>query len=93
MYYNTTHLRGQRLARYEIQACKQDDMVAEFFRHNPGVDAAPHEVHQRLNLNGTPLTSIRRAMTNLTKDGVLERTDNQVDGPYGKPAYTWRLKR
>ncbi len=91
-YYNTTHLRGQQLARYESQAARQGDIVAEFFRRNPGIDAAPHEVHEVLGLSGAPLTSIRRAMTNLTKVGILEKTDNKVDGPYGKPAYTWRLK-
>ena len=38
----------------------------------------------------TPLTSIRRAMTDLTAEGMLVKTDYRVEGSYGKKVHTWR---
>ena len=45
-------------------------------------------VLERLNLN-CPLTSIRRAMTNLTTDGKLIKTNRYVIGIYDKPEHLW----
>ena len=38
-----------------------------------------------------PLTSIRRALTNLTNAGELVKTDKQMKGMYGRPEHQWRL--
>ena len=42
-------------------------------------------------LSGVPLTSIRRAITNLTFPGSLVKTNVKTTGPYGRPEYYWRL--
>ena len=42
--------------------------------------------------NNTPLTSIRRAITNLEKKGKLEKTDIQKEGMYGKKTFCWVFK-
>jgi hypothetical protein len=39
-----------------------------------------------------PITSIRRAMTNLTDAGFLEKTDHKRKGPKGKAEYIWKVK-
>ena len=36
-----------------------------------------------------PITSIRRAMTNLSDDGKLEKTKEYVVGNYGKKEHLW----
>ena len=38
-----------------------------------------------------PITSVRRAMTNLTKAGLLEKTGDKVLGEYGVMVNTWKL--
>jgi len=38
-----------------------------------------------------PITSVRRALTNLTDAGDLVKTDKQVKGPYGRPEFIWKL--
>ena len=38
-----------------------------------------------------PITSIRRAMTNLTKRGVLVKTDHKRRGRHGRSEYMWQL--
>ncbi len=48
---------------------------------------------QQIGVNDTPITSIRRAMTNLTNRGNLVKTDAQVTGAKGKPEYIWKIKQ
>ena len=38
-----------------------------------------------------PITSIRRAMTNLTDDGMIVKTQKTVKGVYGKSEHLWAL--
>ena len=90
-YFNTTRLRGRQLAGYEIKAKTQNTKVAEFFRHNPRLEFTPEDIG-RLVLPGTPRTSWGRTLTVNTKKGLLEKTDNQLEGAWGRPIYTWRLK-
>ena len=47
-------------------------------------------VHKAFN-NVWPLTSVRRAITNLSSDGELVKTNDKVTGIYGKPEHLWRL--
>ncbi len=51
------------------------------------------QAHRLYPDNGTPLTSIRRAITVLTNKGLLQKTDEQISGVYGKPEYVWKYKR
>lgn len=39
-----------------------------------------------------PITSIRRAMTNLTEKGYIFKTNHQRTSLYGKPEYIWEIK-
>lgn len=90
-YYNTNDESGDTLGRSQAQGRLQEQAIEGFFRQHPCEIFAPHEVHERFPQ--WPLTSIRRAMTNLTTKGILEKTDAQVQGTYGKSVYTWRLRQ
>lgn len=97
-HYNTTAETGPTLATYQQTALKQEDAVLALFRlytqHIPGYSRSPSEVHSVLEFmykNGWLLTSIRRAMTDLTEQGLLERTPHKVKGPHGRSQYRWRL--
>jgi hypothetical protein len=89
MYYNTTHLDGDNLRKAERQTETQEEMIYEYFR-SCGGPLAPHHVHQAI-LPNAPLTSVRRAITNLASAGKLFKTDYMVRGTYGKPSHTWAL--
>jgi predicted ArsR family transcriptional regulator len=52
--------------------------------------ASPSQVHADI-LRTSPLTSVRRSISNLTADGKLVKTERKVQGPYGRPEYVWRL--
>ena len=86
-YHNSTNQSGPTLAAYTAKAAKQDDAVLDLFQRT-GAYLSPSQAHAQLG-TAAPLTSIRRAITNLTKAGLLVKTDWCVDGPFGRPEYCW----
>lgn len=89
-YYNTNDLHGTDRAAAEARALTQEDRVLRYFESMPGVALAPDQV-LRIMPGGTPLTSVRRAITNLTLRGLLVKTDRMRNGSYGAPVHTWHL--
>lgn len=89
-YYNTNDEQGDVLRDSRSNARHQQDVVLAHYRAHPGRNIAPHQVPMPA---GTPLTSVRRAITNLTEAGLLEKTDEMVPGTYGKQVHTWRLRQ
>jgi hypothetical protein len=94
-YFNTTSEKSDTLKKYEEIAGEQERKVLQFFRKYPS-QLSPSEVltlfidvHGYLNI---PLTSIRRAITNLTDRGYLTKTDIKHKGLYGRDEYIWELK-
>ena len=90
-YHNTTHERGQILVDYQGQTLCQDGAVLEFFQDHPRQLFTPSEIHHRVFAPNVPLTSTRRAISNLTRKGKLVKTNQKKDGPFGRPEYLWRL--
>lgn len=90
MYYNTTNLGEATESQFALQANRQETAVLEFFRRNKSEQFSPEDIHVAV-LSTAPLTSARRAITNLTKHGHLVRCDERVDGSFGRPVYLWRL--
>lgn len=73
-YYDTT--QAERLSKYiySLKASNQNRKILELFKNNPKTLFSPPDVQSSLDMYGTPLTSIRRAMTTLTDDKMLVRT-------------------
>lgn len=84
---------GVSKPEYERAAAKQDEQVLAWFRANPGA-WGPSQVWR--SLGGEPwgpLTSCRRAMSNLAhpKRGELVMTEGTRMGAYGRQEHLWRL--
>ena len=103
-YYNTTKETGEELAQSKAKATNQEDHIIDIFEHLSfvyGTEAIvnPSRIESRWinTMRGRsycpPITSIRRAMTNLTKKGKLVKTDTMDVGKYGKPEHCWRLAK
>jgi len=90
MYHNTLAHEGEKLRNYEQKAMTQDEVILEVFTNWGVVDFTPSEM-RRFALTGAPLTSVRRSMNTLTKQGKLIKTDETRMGPYGRPETVWRL--
>ncbi|MAE87959.1 MAG: hypothetical protein CMB80_34810 [Flammeovirgaceae bacterium] len=88
-FFNTTNESGETLRNYREAARSQDTKIAEYFA-DMNMPMSPSQVNAAV-LKDSPLTSIRRSITNLTQRGVLRKTETKVDGPYGRPEYLWEL--
>lgn len=89
-FYNTTNQTGRMLAESEKKAFTQQSEVHYIFmRSVTGLTAS--EVFKRYPKRNTPLTSIRRAITNLANDKFLVKTKQKRQGMYGKPEYVYEL--
>jgi hypothetical protein len=71
---------------------KQQEVILQIFRDAPD-SLSPSDVWTRTQWGGNrwPLTSIRRAITELTDTGRLVREATQKPGLYGKPEHLWRI--
>lgn len=87
-YYNTNKVAGETLANAQIAAKGQEEAVLKFFRSRAGHLLTPEDALTVLHQN-TPLTSVRRAITNLTIKGWLTKTETMKLGRYGKPIHYW----
>lgn len=92
-YFNTTRLTGKELKDSISKASSQEDKVLVYFKNSKG-PLTPSEVWEEVfDVTKTPLPSVRRAITNLTKEAKLfKTTDVKKEGIYGKPEYYWKLK-
>ena len=87
-FFNTTRETGEVLKEMTAAAGKQNQEVLSIMRRLKS--ATPSQVHRAYGTL-TPITSIRRAMTTLTSDGHLVKTDQKVMGPYARPEFIWKL--
>lgn len=91
LFHNTIDLPESELKARQLKAGSQNARVLEFFRLNPDNSYTPGEIKTFCCFYNSPLTSIRRAMTDLTKLGYLEKTKEKRAGEYGIDNFTWRL--
>ena len=92
-YHNTTNLRGRELDKAVAKAESQNIVVMSLFILER--QASPSQIYRMLLPVSpeTPITSIRRSITNLTRAGRLVRTEEKVEGMYGRPEYVWKLAK
>jgi len=93
MYYNTNNETGETLQSSRNTATNQENMILAIFETYPNEGLTPFDIEDFAHdqeVNWT-ITRIRRAITNLTNNGKLTKTDIKKMGKYGKNVYTWRL--
>jgi hypothetical protein len=88
-YFNTTSLAGDELDTATYKAMNQEDQILDFYLKHPWI-YTPEQIQGHV-LPHAPLTSVRRAMSNLTKMGMLEKTNTKLKGGYGRKCHDWCL--
>tara|TARA_R100000808_G_scaffold1469_1_gene6668 strand:+ start:1300 stop:1608 length:309 start_codon:yes stop_codon:yes gene_type:complete len=93
-YYNTTKQRANQLKNWTQQALSQEMLIRKFMELNKDLSFTPFEIQDAFLSEDIrwPITSVRRALTNLTKDKIIVKTDELIDGGYGRPNYKWQWK-
>ena len=93
-YYNTTKQKANNLKDWELKALSQESLIRKFMELNKDISFTPFEIQEAFLEEDViwPITSVRRALTNLTKDNVLIKTDELVPADYGRPNYKWQWR-
>lgn len=92
-YYNTNGIAAGSLKEARKRVNKQQQEIYNLFVHMPTALLTPFQVQQEMQVRGFdwPITSVRRAMTDLTGMGKLQKSFFQFIGAYGKPNHAWKL--
>ena len=90
-FFNTIDGSQEELAKWQAKALTQEQHIMNCFKQYE----RPLSPSMVLSISGLncPITSIRRAMTNLSDDGKLEKTKDFVMGNYGKKEHLWCLPK
>ena len=97
LFYNTIDLPESELKVRQLKAGSQNAKVLQWFKCYSDKAYTPFEVWSDiikwpLVSYKTPITSIRRGISDLTKLGYLEKTKEKRAGEYGELNYCWKLK-
>lgn len=91
-YHNTNKLTSKRLIEATSKAITQQQIVLKIFKHHKQLTAS--EVYKKfLKYTKTtpPITSIRRAISNLQSQKKILKTQNTVLGMYNSPEHYYKL--
>lgn len=89
-HYNTTNEKGATLRTYEDAAKSLEERIILLMREQIEIPRwSPTRLHGYFN--NVPITSVRRALTNLTKEGRLYKSEVMSVGGYGRREHNWVL--
>lgn len=89
-FHNSIGLLPSEHREKEKKAINQSEKILALFKESPHCDFTPSEVYLKFGQQ-YPLTSIRRAISDLTKVGELVKTENKRKGLFNEVNYTWKL--
>lgn len=100
MYFNTTQKKGfqKLIADQRTNAIK--DRVKIFFKlfgadpTHPGLTCSQvHQMHKVHFGSKSPIWSVRARVSELSKEGIIERTDKKRIGPEGDSEFYYKLRK
>lgn len=91
-YYNTASESEHQLEVFKKKTETQSNKILEFFKDQPMVEYGASRVHLALFGNNTPITSVRRSITDLISDDKLEYSGRKRAGNYGRNEKLIKLK-
>jgi len=89
--HRTSHFTERQVEHLKESATRQERIIARWFWNNPDQHIGPGKLHSIMGWDW-PLTSTRRSITNLTEDGILQKTEYQSMGSHGRPEHHWKWR-
>lgn len=86
-YHNTTQQPKNFVVEETKKAISQEEKVLELFKVHKKLSAS--QVFN--NFYNTPITSIRRAISNLSFENKLQKLHETKIGLYGKPEHFYKI--
>ena len=93
-YYNTRNLSGNELKEAVRKAKNQEEAIRTIYL-NTRKAYSPSDILGMMQRAGFdfPITSLRRAITNLQKKGDLIMLSEKKIGMYGSPEHLWIVNK
>jgi hypothetical protein len=90
-FYDTIKSSSNDLIKHDITCKSQEERILAIFKES-NYAMTPFEIEKLYSklYNTVPITSIRRAMSNLTKDSKLVKTGCMKNETFGKPNFMWK---
>ena len=90
-WFNTNATEEPELSKRQSQAISQSQLIHNLYKRYERMSAS--QVHHHTIAMGFawPVTSVRRAITNLASAGILRRTDRTVKSPHGANERIYQL--
>tara|TARA_R100000781_G_scaffold109064_1_gene73843 strand:+ start:50 stop:364 length:315 start_codon:yes stop_codon:yes gene_type:complete len=93
-YHNTNGLDRTTALLQAKKNLTQEDIIYTIFKSSCFKKLSASEVWEYYKVGkNVPLTSIRRGMSNLQREGILEKTKETRIGIYGKPEHFYKLSQ
>ena len=90
-FFNTTGLKGDKLKEKKLKANSLAKEVLHLFAFSPQVELTAWHVYDKIQ-GSRPITSVRRAISDLVKSRFLVYTGNKIPaGPYNDECKTVKL--
>lgn len=92
-FHNTIEAAGSYEKELNKKAKTSEQIILNWFHQNPMALVTPFMVEKTMKEMGHewPITSVRRAITNLTKSGFLIKSHVMLEGNHGLPNHAWKL--
>jgi len=87
-FFNTIYLGGEELERAKENCKSQEERLQLLIQVNQQVTPFEAQELYEKHFPKVPITSIRRALTNLTDQKYFSKS-NLVEERYGKPNHRW----
>ena len=91
VFHNTIDASGATLENHIATTVVQNDRILEIFKKSKGKPLTPREVW-RIDKKATELTSVRRAINNLTMIGLLKKSEFKKVETAGAQNFCWILQ-
>lgn len=91
MWHQRNSFPESEVERGNLTSKSQSEKILEWFEKNPLAKETPFGIASKLFSPDVPVTSIRRALTDLTKDGKLVKLAEQTKERYGVSNCFWML--
>lgn len=90
-FYNTNQENSKESSESFLKAANQETAILGLFSA-ANFPMSPSMVYKALG-EKWPITSIRRAITDLTDEGKIVKTQKTTKGIYGKKEHLWELPK
>jgi len=92
-FYNTTNEVNPQLDLFRKVAHTQDAKILALFVRYPDKEISATSILQNGTIDNGLITSIRRSLNTLTKQGHIQQLDKKVESLFGRPEFLYKLNQ